>query len=243
MLLRANKFRKDKESDCRRNELGSRIFMGRVLAIMRNVCIFYPSFAYGLIIAGQSHGVVCAPRRSQLPAVRAVSEICEGVPKAAKNSRRALQYEKSTPFQGKRRGSNEICEVNTKNGKRKKQNSRSGSRRSASSLLTTAMRTINARAAANTSKKQSGFIPVSYMRKKLTANSPKPCSRSYPERWIGSQNASGGSFSSWQSSRTSTIISSLRIRTLTPGAIRKCADLVWMKSKERMGKSILRTHC
>ena len=34
--------------------------------------------------AGQSHGVVCAPRRSQLPAVRAVSEICEGVVERAK---------------------------------------------------------------------------------------------------------------------------------------------------------------
>ena len=48
---------------------------------------------------------------------------------------------------------------------------------------------------------------------------------------------------SWRLSRMSTTISSLRIRTLTPGAIRKCADLVWMKSKERTGKSILRTHC
>ena len=63
--------------------------------------------------AGQSHGVVRAPQRSHLPAVRAVSEICEGVPKAAKNSPGALQNEKSPPFQGKRRGSNEIYEVNT----------------------------------------------------------------------------------------------------------------------------------
>ena len=63
--------------------------------------------------AGQSRGVVRAPRRSHLPAVRAVLEVCEGVPKAAKNSLRALQYEKSPPFQGKRRGSNEIYEVNT----------------------------------------------------------------------------------------------------------------------------------
>ena len=63
--------------------------------------------------AGQSCGVVRAPRRSHLPAVRAVLEVCEGVPKAAKNSLRALQYEKSPPFQGKRRGSNEIYEVNT----------------------------------------------------------------------------------------------------------------------------------
>ena len=34
--------------------------------------------------AGQSRGVVRAPRRSQLPAVRAVSEICEGVVERAK---------------------------------------------------------------------------------------------------------------------------------------------------------------
>ena len=63
--------------------------------------------------AGQSRGVVRAPRRSRLPAVRAVSGIYEGVPKAAKNSPRALQNEKSPPFQGKRRGSNEKHEVNT----------------------------------------------------------------------------------------------------------------------------------
>ena len=63
--------------------------------------------------AGQSRGVVCVPRRSHLPAVRAVSGICEGVPKAAKNSWRALQYEKSPLFQGKQRGSNEKHEVNT----------------------------------------------------------------------------------------------------------------------------------
>ena len=58
--------------------------------------------------AGQSRGVVRAPRRSHLPAVRAVSGIYEGVPNTAKNSRRALRNEKSPPFQGKRRGSTEI---------------------------------------------------------------------------------------------------------------------------------------
>ena len=63
--------------------------------------------------AGQSRGVVRAPRRSHLPAVRAVSGIYEGVPNTAKNSRRALRNEKSPPFQGKRRGSNEKHEVNT----------------------------------------------------------------------------------------------------------------------------------
>ena len=113
MLLKANKFRKDKESDCRRNELGSRIFVGRIFGDYAECLHFYPRFAYGRIIAGQSRGVVRAPRRLHLPAVWAVSEICEGVPKAAKNSPRALQNEKSPPFQGKRRGSNKIYEVNT----------------------------------------------------------------------------------------------------------------------------------
>ena len=193
--------------------------------------------------AGQSRGVVCVPRRSHLPAVRAVSGICEGVPKAAKNSWRALQYEKSPLFQGKQRGSNEIYEVNTEKWSKEKQNSRSGSHRSARSLLTPVIRTINARAAASTLKKRSGFILDFYTRKKLTVIFQKPCSRYSPERWIGLRSASGGSFSSWRLSRMSTTISSLRIRTLTPGAIRKCADLVWMKSKERTGKSILRTHC
>ena len=63
--------------------------------------------------AGQSRGVVHAPRRSHLPAVRAVSGIYEGVPNTAKNSRRALRNERSPPFQGKQRGSNEKHEVNT----------------------------------------------------------------------------------------------------------------------------------
>ena len=63
--------------------------------------------------AGQSRGVVRAPWQSHLPAVRAVSGIYGGVPKAAKNSPRALQNEKSPPFQGKQRGSNEKHEVNT----------------------------------------------------------------------------------------------------------------------------------
>lgn len=52
MLLRANKFRKDKESDCRRNELGSRIFVGRVFVDYAKCLHFYPSFSYGRIIAG-----------------------------------------------------------------------------------------------------------------------------------------------------------------------------------------------
>jgi len=63
--------------------------------------------------AGQSRGGVRIPRRSHLPAVRAVSGIYEGVPNTAKNSRRALRNEKSPPFQGKQRGSNEKHEVNT----------------------------------------------------------------------------------------------------------------------------------
>ena len=63
--------------------------------------------------AGQSRGVVRAPRRSHLPAVRAVSGIYEGVPKGAKISHGVLQNEKSPPFQGIQRGSNERHEVNT----------------------------------------------------------------------------------------------------------------------------------
>ena len=46
--------------------------------------------------------------------MRAVSGICEDVPKAAKISSKALQYEKSPPFQGKRRGSNEKYGVKAK---------------------------------------------------------------------------------------------------------------------------------
>ena len=63
------------------------------------------------VIAGQSQGVVRAPRRSHLPAVRAVSGIYEGVPNTAKNSRRALRNEKKPAvsretegFQRKTRG-------------------------------------------------------------------------------------------------------------------------------------------
>ena len=63
--------------------------------------------------AGQSRGVVRIPRRSHLPVVRAVLEVCEGVPKGAKISHGVLQNEKSPSLQGKRRGSNEIYEVNT----------------------------------------------------------------------------------------------------------------------------------
>ena len=63
--------------------------------------------------AGQSCGVVRAPRRSHLPAVRAVSGIYEGVPKGAKISHGVLQNEKSPPFQGIQRGSNERHEGNT----------------------------------------------------------------------------------------------------------------------------------
>ena len=58
-------------------------------------------------------GSCAPPQRSQLPAVRAVSGIYESVPNTAKNSRRALRNEKSPPFQGKQRGSNEKHEVNT----------------------------------------------------------------------------------------------------------------------------------
>ena len=84
MLLRANKFRKDKESDCRRNEFGNCNFVGRVFGDYAECLHFYPRFSYRRIIAGQSCGVVRAPRRSHLPAVRAVSGICEGVVERAK---------------------------------------------------------------------------------------------------------------------------------------------------------------
>ena len=84
MLLKANKYRKDKKADCRQNELGSRIFMGRVFGDYAKCLHFYPSFSYGRIIAGESRWVVCVPRRSHLPAVRAVSGIYEGVVERAK---------------------------------------------------------------------------------------------------------------------------------------------------------------
>ena len=66
--------------------------------------------------AGQSRGVVHAPRRSHLPAVRAVSGICEGGVERGKIAPVGSQFEKSPPFQGKRRG----CTKKV-HGKRKKQ--------------------------------------------------------------------------------------------------------------------------
>ena len=54
MLLKANKYRKDKKADCRQNELGSRIFMGRVFGDYAECLHFYPSFSYGRIIAGKN---------------------------------------------------------------------------------------------------------------------------------------------------------------------------------------------
>ena len=54
MLLKANKYRKDKKADCRQNELGSRIFMGRVFGDYAECLHFYPKFAYGRIIAGET---------------------------------------------------------------------------------------------------------------------------------------------------------------------------------------------
>ena len=66
--------------------------------------------------AGQSRGVVRIPRRSHLPAVRAVSGICEGVVEREKIALVGSQFEKSPPFQGTRRG----CTKKV-HGKRKKQ--------------------------------------------------------------------------------------------------------------------------
>ena len=118
MLLRANKFRKDKESDCRRNELGSRIFMGRVFGDYAECLHFYPSFSYGRIIAGQSCGVVRAPRRSHLPAVRAVLEFYERVVERGKIAPVRSQFEKSQTFQGKQRGcTKKVCRNRTNSGR------------------------------------------------------------------------------------------------------------------------------
>ena len=72
MLLKANKYRKDKKADCRQNELGSRIFMGRVFGDYAECLHFYPSFSYGRIIAGERAGDKAPRLDSLLPAVRAV---------------------------------------------------------------------------------------------------------------------------------------------------------------------------
>ena len=53
MLLKANKYCKDKKADCRQNELGSRIFVGRVFGDYAECLHFYPSFSYGRIIAAE----------------------------------------------------------------------------------------------------------------------------------------------------------------------------------------------
>ena len=66
--------------------------------------------------AGQSRGVVRAPRRSQLPAVQAVWSFKRGVTERGKIAPVGSQFEKSPPFQGKRRG----CTKKV-HGKRKKQ--------------------------------------------------------------------------------------------------------------------------
>ena len=90
--------------------------MGRVLGDYAECLHFYLSFSYGRIIAGQSCGVVRAPRRSQLPAVRAVWSFKRGVTERGKIAPVGSQFEKSPPFQGKRRG----CTKKV-HGKRKKQ--------------------------------------------------------------------------------------------------------------------------
>ena len=84
MLLKANKYRKDKKADCRQNELGSRIFVGRVFVDYAKCLHFYPSFSYGRIIAGESQGVVRAPWQTHLSAVRAVWDFRTGVVERAK---------------------------------------------------------------------------------------------------------------------------------------------------------------
>ena len=86
MLLKANKYRKDKKADCRQNELGSRIFVGRAFGDYAKCLHFYPSFSYGRIIAGESQGVMRAPWRTHLPAVRAVWGFHAGVVERAKTA-------------------------------------------------------------------------------------------------------------------------------------------------------------
>lgn len=88
MLLKANKYRKDKKADCRQNELGSRIFMGRVFGDYAECLHFYPSFSYGRIIAGERGGVVNAPPRSLLPAVRTVLRKTHGGHLGKKSARK-----------------------------------------------------------------------------------------------------------------------------------------------------------
>lgn len=73
MLLKANKYRKDKKAECRQNELGSRIFVGGVFGDYAECLHFYPSFSYGRIIAGERAGDKAPRLDPLLPAVRAVS--------------------------------------------------------------------------------------------------------------------------------------------------------------------------
>jgi len=54
--------------------------------------------------AGQSRGVVRAPRRSHLPAVRAVWGFCKGVVAGAKIAPLGSERRKAPLFQGKQRG-------------------------------------------------------------------------------------------------------------------------------------------
>ena len=74
MLLKANKYRKDKKADWRQNELGSRIFMGRVFGDYAECLHFYPSFSYGRIIAGERHWRFSTP----MPFTAARSAGCHG---------------------------------------------------------------------------------------------------------------------------------------------------------------------
>ena len=104
MLLKANKYRKDKKADCRQNELGSRIFMGRVFGDYAKCLHFYPGFSYGRIIAGESQGVVRVPWRTHLPAVRAVWGFHAGVVERAKIAPLGSEAQIITLFQGKQRG-------------------------------------------------------------------------------------------------------------------------------------------
>ena len=104
MLLKANKYRKDKKADCRQNELGSRIFVGRVFVDYAKCLHFYPSFSYGRIIAGESQGVVRAPWQTHLPAVRVVWGFRTGVVERAKTALLGSEAQIVPLFQEKQRG-------------------------------------------------------------------------------------------------------------------------------------------
>ena len=194
--------------------------------------------------AGQSRGVVCVPRRSHLPAVRAVSGIYEGVPNTAKNSRRALRNEKKPAVSRETEG----FQRKTRGEYRKMVK---GKEKFALWITPECKQLVDDCYADDQCQSRSEYIEKAILfytgflhAEKADRYLLKVLQQiTMPERWNGSQSASDGNFLSWLLSRMSTTISLLRTRTLTPGAIRKCADSVWMKSKERTGELILKMRC